>query len=153
MVAQHAEEARASAAAGRRRCRAEVADALPEVAAVIHMVRTALRREFVDEIAKVKSEHDLHRAALLAEIEKLQRGIGGDRGLPEVMIADVPGGAVWMTPTTNSAAALALSSVAASRVAASAGASAASWPSLQGGAIARAACQHAETLSPASPRT
>ena len=34
----------------------KIADALPGVAAVIHMVRTALRREFVDEIAKVKSE-------------------------------------------------------------------------------------------------
>ena len=68
----------------------KIADGLPGVAAVIHMVRTALRREFADEIAKVKSEHDLHRAALLAEIEKLQRGIGGDRAAEVIDLPMLP---------------------------------------------------------------
>jgi len=54
----------------------KIADALPGVATVIHEVRQQLRAEFAAEIDKVKNAHDLYRAALLARIEKLERGIG-----------------------------------------------------------------------------
>ena len=66
-----------------------IAEALPGIATVIHEVRRQLRREFADEIAKVESQFDLRVSAMLAEVEKRQRAIGGDRGevidLPPVL--------------------------------------------------------------------
>jgi hypothetical protein len=53
----------------------------PEAAAtVIDLVDATLSKEFADGIAKLRDEHDLRIRALLAEIEKLQRGIGGAHG-------------------------------------------------------------------------
>jgi hypothetical protein len=46
------------------------------VAAALHEIRKQVRAEFAAEIDKLRSEHDLRISALLAEIEKLQRGLG-----------------------------------------------------------------------------
>jgi hypothetical protein len=52
-------------------------------------VFNGLARE-ASKIDKLRNEHDLHRAALLAEIEKLQRGIGGDRDADVIDLPALP---------------------------------------------------------------